>query len=129
MEFQQRDQADRLLCPIAQPEMANAQVLGVLEETKHGPLLTYLNQRVPVTDDVLRMAEPARPTAVFRFAAICEQRKCLHFDGTDCHLARRIVQILPAAVSSLPPCIIRANCRWYAQEGGQVACAAPKWLP
>jgi hypothetical protein len=76
-------------CPSAQPGMANCQVLGVLTECEEGPRLSYLNERLAVTDEVLAMAAPAKPTKVFRFAATCEESKCTHFDGHDCQLAER----------------------------------------
>ena len=114
------------LCPSAQPGMANCQVLGVKTEDQDGVQLSYLNQRLAVTDEVLAMAAPAKPTEVFRFAATCEESRCTHFDGHDCQLAKRIVQIMPAVVRALPPCIIRAECRWYAQEGGQACFRCPQ---
>ena len=72
------------------------------------------------------MAAPLKPTEVFRLAATCAEHKCLHFDGADCQLATRIVQILPAVVTTLPPCIIRQDCRWYSQEGGAACRRCPE---
>jgi hypothetical protein len=116
------------LCPSAQPGMTNCQVLGVMSPmgSDREAQLQYLNQYVAVTDDVLQMAAPARPTQVFRFAATCEESKCTHFDGRDCQLAKRIVKIMPAVVSTLPPCIVRATCRWYVQEGGDACLRCPQ---
>jgi hypothetical protein len=106
--------------------MANSQVLGLLTEGENGTRLSYLNQRLPVSDEVLAMAAPANPKTIFRFAATCEESKCSHFDGHDCQLAKRIVQIMPAVVDKLPPCIVRANCRWYVQEGGNACFRCPQ---
>jgi len=89
-------------------------------------MLSYLNQHLPVTEETLALAGPAPPTRVFRFAASCEEKKCMHFDGRDCRLAVRIVQILPAVVERLPPCIVRASCRWHAQEGGAACLRCPQ---
>ena len=114
------------LCPSAQPGMANCQVLGVVTESEDGPRLSYLNERLEVTGEVIAMAAPAKPTEVFRFAATCEESRCTHFDGHDCQLAKRIIQIMPAVVSSLPPCIVRANCRWYLQEGASACLRCPQ---
>ena len=125
----QKKEAVAPLCPSAQPGMANCQVLGGMEGagSAEGSWLQYLNQYVAATDEVLRMAAPAKPTQVFRLAATCEESKCTHFDGRDCQLAKREVQILPAAVSALAaPCIVRANCRWYLQEGGNVCFRCPQ---
>lgn len=126
MQQANRQQANAPLCPSAQPTMSNCQVLGVLTEGEDGRRLSYLNQRLEVTDAVLAMAGPAKPTQVFRFAGTCEENKCAHFDGQDCHLAKRIVQIMPAVVHRLPPCIVRANCRWYVQEGKNACLRCPQ---
>lgn len=111
------------LCPSAQPDMQNCRVLGVVQ----GPgTMVYLNQILPATREVLAMAAPAQPTEIFRLAATCEESKCSHFDGRDCRLATRIVAGLPEVVDSLPPCVIRKDCRWYSQEGGAACRRCPQ---
>ena len=109
------------LCPSAQPGMEQCRILGVVQRDRPAPMLQYLTQHVPATAEVLAMAGPLKPTEVFRLAATCAEHRCPHFDGADCKLATRIVQILPAVVDTLPPCIIRQDCRWYSQEG-RAAC-------
>src|SRR5579884_1861246 len=104
------------LCPSAQPGMDNCRILGVVNWAEATPTLQYLNEHVPATEDVLSLSAPLKPTEVIRLAATCAEHKCPHFDGADCRLASRIVQILPAVTSALPPCIIRRDCRWYSQE-------------
>src|SRR5215467_9517238 len=47
-------------------------------------------------------------------------------DRSDCQLAKRIVQILPAVMNTLPPCIIRQECRWYSQEGSAACRRCPE---
>ena len=110
------------LCPSAQPGMENCRVLGVMQSGE----LAYLNQHLSVTDEVLAMAAPLKPAEVFRFAATCQEQSCSHFDGKDCRLATRIVQILPAVTEVLPPCLIRRECRWYGQEGGAACKRCPQ---
>lgn len=110
-----------LYCPSAQPDMPGSRVLGVIGGTADAPEVAYLNEFLPVSGEVLAMAGSVKPTQVLRFAAPCEEKKCCHFDGTDCRLATRIVQILPAVTQGLPACLIRATCRWYQQEG-KAAC-------
>jgi hypothetical protein len=106
------------LCPSAQPGMDNCQVLGVVQRDGPAPRLVYLNQPVPATQQILDLAAPLKPTEVYRLSATCAEGKCPHYDGSDCQLATRVVQILPAVVDTLPPCIIRKDCRWFSQEGG-----------
>jgi hypothetical protein len=114
------------LCPSAQPGMDNCRVLGVVQQDGPVPRLVYLNELLPATDDVLAMSAPLKPTEVYRLAATCAEHKCPHFDGADCRLATRIVQILPAVVEALPPCTIRKDCRWYSQEGAAACRRCPE---
>ena len=111
----------RLMCPSAPPDMEDSVVLGVLEDTPDGQRLTWIEKPQPVTTQLLSLTREVDPRNVFRFAARCEEKRCIHFDGKDCQLATRIVQILPRAVEALPACSIRAECRWYQQEG-KAAC-------
>lgn len=110
-----------MLCPSAQPDMAGSRVLGVVGGCAEAPLISYLNEALPVTDGLLALVGAVKPTEVFRFSAPCEERACRHFDGSRCQLATRIVQILPAVGEALPACLIRPECRWYQQEG-KAAC-------
>ena len=114
------------MCPSAQPGMDNCRVLGVVQQDGPRPKLVYLNQFVPASQEILALAAPLKPTEVYRLAATCAEGKCPHFDGADCRLATRIVKILPAVVDALPPCTIRKECRWYAQEGGAACRRCPE---
>jgi hypothetical protein len=114
------------LCPSAQPGMDSCRVLGVVQREGSAPKLEYLNHALAATPEILAMAAPLKPTEVFRLAATCAERKCPHFDGEDCRLATRVVRILPAVVDTLPPCIIRKECRWYSQEGGAACRRCPE---
>jgi hypothetical protein len=115
-----------LMCPSAQPEMEGSRVLGVVGGTPEAPELAYLNQYLPVTEEVIAMTHPAKPTQVMRFAAPCQEKACCHFDGANCNLVTRIVQILPAVTEALPPCLIRPTCRWYQQEGRSACQRCPQ---
>jgi hypothetical protein len=115
-----------LLCPSALPEMAHGRVFGVVGGDATEPRLAYLDESTPVTDDLMAMAGPVKPTEVFRLAAPCVESKCCHFDGRDCQLATRIVQILPLVSESLPACAIRRDCRWFQQEGREACMRCPQ---
>ena len=117
---------DQLLCPSARPEMDGSFVFGVIDGPVSAPLVAYLAQPQPVTDDLLLMTQPAAPTEVFRFAAPCVGTDCQHFDGTNCQLAARIAKALPQAVDGLPPCAIRPSCRWWNQEGKAACLRCPQ---
>ena len=109
------------LCPSAQPDMDDSVVFGVVGGTVEKPHLAYLAKPQPVTDEVLALSGPVKPTEIFRFAAPCAGNACKHFDGADCRLAQRTVKLLPAVVEKLPPCRLRPKCRWWRQEG-KAAC-------
>ncbi|MEQ9481499.1 nitrogen fixation protein [Coleofasciculus sp. F4-SAH-05] len=109
------------LCPSARPEWENSTVFGVVTGKVEEPRVAYLNQRQPVTDELIALSASVTPTEVFRISAPCATKSCQHFDGTNCRLAMRVVEQLPAVVEELPPCSIRRDCRWYQQEG-KVAC-------
>lgn len=116
-----RAPARPVMCPSAQPGMANPRLIGVVTHEEEGPRVAYLAEEVPLTEEVLVQIGPAEPGQVFRIAAHCEEKRCTHFDGHDCRLASRIVRSLPAVVDELPHCLIRSTCRWYTQEG-KAAC-------
>lgn len=106
--------------------MQDATILGVVSGSADNPELAYLNQHVPVTGELLATAAPAKPGQIFRIAARCDETGCVHFDGSRCRLATRIVQILPAVTEGLPACLIRPACRWYQQEGRAACLRCPQ---
>lgn len=112
----------KILCPSAQPEMTGSVAFGVVGGTAAEPRVSWIEKPVPVTEEILALTGEVPPTQVLRIAAPCQENACCHFDGTDCRLATKLVQLMPAVTQSLPPCQIRKDCRWYAQEG-RAACA------
>jgi hypothetical protein len=72
------------------------------------------------------MTAPVPPTQVFRFTAPCQEGACSHFDGHDCRLATRLVQLMPAVDAGLPACRIRPTCRWFTQEGKAACMRCPQ---
>jgi hypothetical protein len=109
-------------CPSAQPQMLEPRVLGVVRDGE----TSYLESHVPLTDELLALTEPVGHSRVLRIAARCEENACTHFDGVHCRLAARIVQLLPAVTATLPACLIRAECRWYRQEGRPACLRCPQ---
>jgi hypothetical protein len=109
------------LCPSAQPHIAGSVVFGVVGGSEDQPRVAWLEKTVPVTEDLLALTGAVNPTQVLRIAARCQEGACSHFDGADCRLATKLVQLIPAVASSLPPCRIRPDCRWFLQEG-KAAC-------
>jgi hypothetical protein len=115
-----------VLCPSAQPGMQDLQVLGVVSGSGEDARLAYVNAHVPATDELLALTAPVPPAQVLRLAAKCEEKRCTHFDGTDCKLAARIVASLAPVADKLPPCAIRPTCRWHIQEGAAACFRCPQ---
>jgi hypothetical protein len=120
-EAPSRGPSGALLCPSAQPEMADSVIFAVIGGTVSEPWASYLEQPIVMSDDVARLVEPLHPTEAFRFAAPCAQSGCQHFTEGACSLAARTVEQVAPATATLPPCRIRPRCRWY-REQGRAAC-------
>ena len=112
-------------CPSAQPTMEGAFAIGVVGGTAEERRVGYLTERVPVSDELLKLAGPVRPTEVFRFAAPCAGGACQHYDGSDCRLATKLVQLTPPVTRALPACTLRPECRWWQQEGKAACMVCP----
>lgn len=114
-----------LLCPSAQPDMPHSVIFGVVGGTVDHPSVFYLSDPQPVTDRLLDLSGPVKPTELFRFAAPCAATRCQQYDGATCQLVDRLVQLVPTATDRLPRCRLRPRCRWGMSRGGQPACGAP----
>ncbi len=118
--------SDLPLCPSAQPEWEGSVAIGVVGGTAEEPRVTPLEQPVVVSKELLALAQPVKPTEVFRFAAPCMCGGCQHFKESKCNLATKIVQMLPQVTDDLPPCEIRPQCRWFMQEGKEACMRCPQ---
>jgi len=58
-----------LMCPSAQPDMADAVILGVRGVPTEAPFVSYLEQPVPVSAELLALSQPLLPTELYRLAA------------------------------------------------------------
>ena len=106
-----------LLCPSAEADMEGSVIFGIVAGTPEQPKLFHLRETKQVPPALVSLESPVKPTEIFRIAANCINESCTHFDGTKCRLTQRIVEGLPPVSESVPPCPIRANCRWWSQEG------------
>ena len=106
--------------------MESSVVFGVIGGTVEEPRVGYLDVPQPATGDLLSRAGEFMPTEIFRFAATCAGNACVHFDGTNCRLASRIVELVPIVVAVLPACRVRPECRWWLQEGKEACFRCPQ---
>lgn len=112
-----KDESTVLLCPSAPAEIHGALAFGVVDHASTPPEVMYLEEPVPVNEELLGLAAPLEPREVFRFGAPCQTSECTHWSGHDCKLVERIVKLVPVASLVTPPCKIRPTCRWFAQSG------------
>jgi hypothetical protein len=103
--------------------MQDSIVFGVIGGTAQEPCTLYLNTPQSLSK-VSNLSGPVKVTEVFRIAANCAEQKCVHFDGTKCRLAQKVVELDPA-VESLAPCPIRVDCKWWQQEGKEACLRCP----
>jgi hypothetical protein len=115
-----------LMCPSAQLDMEDAQIIGVVTGDPEAPQIAYLERGVDIDLSVANHLGDLASTEVFRIAAKCETSRCCHFDGARCALAGRIVERLPEVVDLLPRCKIRPTCRWFAEQGGAACRRCPQ---
>lgn len=68
-----------------------------------------------------------KPEARMRFGAPCQTSGCAQWTGTRCGVIDNVLEHLAVdrapVAKTLPPCPIRATCRWYDQTG-ETACYA-----
>ncbi|MEV4514396.1 hypothetical protein AB0K00_36225 [Dactylosporangium sp. NPDC049525] len=68
------------------------------------------------------------PEARMRFAGPCVTSRCRQWTGDRCGVADLIADAAPGAgqePAGLPPCPIRATCRWWAQRGAAACRICP----
>jgi hypothetical protein len=114
-------------CPSARPDPGSV-VFAVRTGDPDGHGVRYLDRTVATTLELLELTGEVDPREVFRFGAPCATSACAHFTGSRCSLVQRIVDELPPAVEDLPPCRLRARCRWFAEERGAACLRCPAIL-
>jgi len=112
-------------CPSAQADAKGARIFGMLTGAPDARRVGYLTETQPISEKLLALSGPAKPTELFRIAAPCATNECKHFKGNVCTLAQRIVEGLAPVVNALPPCQIRPTCRWFRQEGRNACLRCP----
>jgi hypothetical protein len=123
MSKESRKQID---CPSAQASAEGARIFGMMTGAPDARRVGYLTEAQPVSEKLLSLAGPAKPTQLFRIAAPCANGGCKHFKDRACSLAQRIVEGVPAVVNALPACQIRSTCRWFRQEGKEACFRCPQ---
>jgi hypothetical protein len=105
--------------------MEGSAVIGVVGGTPAEPRVAYLARPLPVSASVIELADDVEPEEVFRFAAPCAEGACRHFRSGECRLGERLVARVPRVTDGLPPCSIRARCRWWRERGADACARCP----
>ncbi|MEU2027144.1 hypothetical protein ABZ565_34210 [Streptomyces sp. NPDC016469] len=116
---------EELLCPSA-PAHPESVLIGIVSGTANEPQIIPTENAMPVTPEIIDMAGPVAPTEAFRFAATCRTGGCIHFKNAACQIASRSTMLLDEVVINLPKCPIRAECRWFHQEGTDMCRRCPQ---
>ncbi len=116
-----------MTCP-SSPCHPGAVLIAVLGQDGR---LGYLRPALPVDEEFVEACgRHGDPESRLRFADGCRQDSCEHWSGRHCSLVGRLISAGPgstpeASDSSLPRCAIRADCRWFAQEGSRACAVCP----
>lgn len=112
-------------CPSA-PALPGVNLLGVVRADSTVGLLQY---PLPITPRFIEEAS-AHGTLEkqFRFSAPCVETGCSQWKEGGCGVIRKLSGMNPdVPEATLPKCIIRPTCRWFAQEGSK-ACQLCKFV-
>jgi len=107
---------DAVLCPSA-PMHSGGVLLGIVLADGR---VAFAPDRIVVDHDFVESAQQGRPAEKrFRFAGACVQSACRQWSGSRCGVIDRVLDAVPSEdyTSDLPVCSIRAQCRWFAQNG------------
>ena len=119
--------AQGMTCP-SSPCQTGAVLIAVLGEDGR---LGYLRPALPVDEAFVEACgRHGAPESRLRFADGCRQESCEHWSERQCSLVGRLISAGPdttpeTAAGSLPRCAIRADCRWFAQEGSRACTVCP----
>jgi hypothetical protein len=120
MEVDMKPTTEQYSCPSAQTDMPEARVFGIVRGSVDQPEVSYLKSEAHVSiKEVEKLG--VNPNLVVRIAAHCDGARCGNYDGGKCGLGNRIVVELTPVVDVPPPCQIRPDCRWFA-ENSYAAC-------
>lgn len=126
MEPRSTSAGRQILCPSAPGTLADSVLIGVVAGDPGATRVVPMEKPMAVTLDLLKLADPVRPSEVFRFAAACRADGCSQFKDGACQLAVRSVDLLDPVTEELPACSIRRDCRWFQQEGPSICRRCPQ---
>lgn len=100
-------------------------LLGVVDDAGQ---VRYVTPALPLTDDFRASALAAGdPERRFRFTGPCLETGCAQWTGAVCGVVEDLLeQVADVDLgTTLRPCTIRRECRWFAQRGADACHVCP----
>ena len=117
---------DDKMCP-STPATSATVLLGVVMTSGR---LAYATPTIPAEAVMQATDDNERPLeAKYRFAGPCVESRCGYWSGNHCGLGARLAEsyagLTDDVAGHLPRCAIRAQCRWFAEQGAAACAACP----
>lgn len=112
------------ICPSATCHPGSL-LLGVVQSDRK---VALLSTPMLVTEDFVDKAFKAGdPEKRLRFAGKCARSGCSQWTGSRCGVIDEAMKVMEFAIddSALPQCNIRADCRWFSQNGADACKVCP----
>ena len=104
------------LCPSGRCKKDSI-LLGIVQPEGE---VSILKEKIFIDENFVKIAKTGRtPEKRFRFAETCVTSACKQWRNGKCGVIDKAIQIDidKYKKSQIPECAIRAECRWYHQEG------------
>jgi hypothetical protein len=113
-------------CPSAPCEEGSILIGIVGRDNRVG----YVNPPLPLNESFMEQvhSRSRTPQERFRFASPCTEGRCVQWTGDRCGVIELVLaqsSDVNTDAESLPPCGIRASCRWFEQEGRSACKVCP----
>jgi hypothetical protein len=106
--------------------MDGARPFAVIGGRPGAPRAAYLKRDAAAAAAAIPLPPGVDATDVFRLGARCETSRCTHYSGGVCGLGERIARQLDPVVDVPPPCTLRPDCRWHAEQGVAACLRCPQ---
>jgi hypothetical protein len=114
----------QLLCPSGRCKKDSI-LLGIVQPEGN---VSIAKEKIFINESFIKIAKLGRtPEKRFRFAETCVTSACKQWTNGKCGVISKAIQIVidEDKKSQLPECAIRAECRWYHQQGNDACFICP----
>jgi hypothetical protein len=115
---------DSLQCPSSQSKVAVA--FDPVDHADGVPLVGFFEKAVPRHRRIAGAYEATPSNRGLQVCSSLRRAKSAHGNGAECTLVNRIVQVLPAVVSSSPAYRLRGECRGFSRHGRNACTRCPQ---